>query len=207
MSLPVIVFRAVAAGAILFLTTCWAIVPSAEADVDQSVWVFGDSLSSSGRGWAGLIATHGYAHMRNTARGGLRMTDVTIPDWLRCVGPNNDQVIIWLGTNDALQGIYMPHFKTKLRDHLQVLEGRGCRVYLVLPPLFVQNHEAAAKIEPYRDVTLDIGLQYTNVTIIEPVWNEDLLFDGLHQEPALHFWQAVDFINKLGLTLPEEAEQ
>ena len=197
------------AAAVLFLAAFLMFCPKANADNKQGVWVFGDSLSSPGHGWAQIINNLSFGQMRNTARGGLRMVDVIMPDWLVCQtednrGFVNDQVVIWLGGNDGLQKTNVEWYERKLRDHLQFLEGRKCRVYLVLPPLFVNDHELAGLFEPYRIISERVGNEYDNVKVIDMHWDENKLSDGLHQNKGLHFWQAVQMVNVLGLTPPEE---
>ena len=48
----------------------------------RDIWVFGDSLTSPYYSWTEKIDDAGYARLRNTSRGGLRMVDVIMPEAL-----------------------------------------------------------------------------------------------------------------------------
>jgi hypothetical protein len=188
------------------ITLCFAQFAQAEKN-SRDIWVFGDSLSSPYYSWVELIDDAGYARMRNTARGGLRMVDVIMPDWLICsvneqTGARHDEVIIWLGGNDGLQQVKIDWYERKLRDHLQFLKGRGCQVYLVLPPYVEGDAELIEILEPYRTISEQISFEYDNVQLLDIPHPSKHLPDRIHQSAGLHFWQGVYMVRELGLQGP-----
>ncbi|KZX58064.1 hypothetical protein A3709_20850 [Halioglobus sp. HI00S01] len=170
--------------------------------------MFGDSLSAGYASWATLLTIEGYAHVRNTARGGKRMVDLEVPGWLRCSrrgGYRNDEVIIWLGSNDAFTNVQMPLFRTRLIDALQILQGRGCFVYMALPPRFEAAPALDESIPSYRDTILGVTAGYDNVEIWDIPHPGNMTFDGIHQTLALQRQQFLWVKNKLGISEDDRA--
>lgn len=183
------------------LITCQ---PAKADDSTNDIWVFGDSLSSVYYGWASMISNARWAQIRNAARPGMKMTDLSIPKWLAChssATTRSNQVLIWLGTNDTFVKTPQTVFTQKLVEALDTLEQRGCHVYLVLIPEY-EDHDLRAQAEPYRHLLNAIGSEYPNVEIIDPVYAEDQTLDTVHQTKGLHFWQAMQFAVAMRLSGP-----
>ena len=168
---------------------------------ERRITIFGDSLSASSHSWAEKLRSPD-VHIRNYAWEGLLLRDFTVPRWLTCFrfyGLPADQVVLWFGVNDAVLGSSIG-YGVRLRDALQVLEGRGCRVYLMLPPLYIDRlatHNALIRI---RRTAYRLAREYDNVQVIEPYWDTALTRDGLHPTDALHELLAEQMGELLGAT-------
>jgi lysophospholipase L1-like esterase len=167
----------------------------------EVIWLFGDSLSAPSYSWAEQIDDAGNAQIMNTARNGLRMVDVDMPDWLVC-SAGSDKVIIWLGGNDALGDIPDAAVSQQFRDMMHFLTGRGCDIYVILPP---DGNGASwpdweAKLNAKRVVIFgDLWGKFPNVTLIDMPWDWGQTLDGLHQNEYQHSVQAAHMITALGL--------
>lgn len=162
------------------IATVSALALTLEANAaHRDLWVFGDSLTSPANSWAEVIDDQGYAQIRNTARAGLRLVDVTMPNWLYCW--QGEEVVLRLGTNDAGNNVPAAVYEQKLIDVLQFLQGRDCKVWLMLPIRFTGGgQELDQRLRKFKQITRRTGRNYQNVTILDVPYNEKETGDGLH---------------------------
>ena len=189
---------------ILALTICVIACCAHDArSSERTIWVFGDSLSGTPNAWPFLLQEQGYATVRNIAIPGMKMSQFELP-FLVCGNSKNervgrfDEVVIWIGTNDARVGS-LSVYKTKMRETLDVLQDKGCKVTLVLVPSYRHDPALNKLVRPYRRYQLAIAKQYPNVRWMDLVWDADKMVDRLHQNPELQQMQAEDFAYKQGL--------
>jgi hypothetical protein len=169
----------------------------ARADTTQNFLVFGDSLTCPNHSWANLIHKAGLANFQISAQPGLRMIDIDPPRHIMSYG---DQwgAIIWLGSNDAGQGIPPKWVAMYTRSKVAFLQSRGFKVYLVLPVYF-PDHAQAQLMQTMRDTITEIANEY-GVEILDPPFPYDDTGDGIHPTRHGHLMLAFYFINALGLT-------
>lgn len=173
---------------ILTLLTVLSVGWFATPAQSRNVVVFGDSLSGYADAWPDQMVTN----MRNHAQGGLTLRDFEVPSWLGCSNKRyrSDEVILWLGTNDATQGIPSHVFSAKLREVLSVLRVRGCTVYLALVPEWTDHPVVAHRLEKYRQVQRDVARLFRNVEVFEIPYDRDMLIDLIHPNLAQSYIQA-----------------
>jgi len=173
---------------------------SVSGDESQHYWIFGDSLTSSPDSWANQLDDHNFATINNAAQPGLRLVDLTLPRYIKCA---DSEVIMWIGTNDAGNNITKDRYEQALTDKLKFLEGRECKVWLILPlQLDTLGPELQARTMAAREWTLQIASLYSNVTILDPPYSPDQTVDGLHPNTGAQFWTAVYLANEIGMTAP-----
>jgi hypothetical protein len=195
--------RIALAGLVALMALCMSMPSKSE---DRTIWVFGDSLSGVPGSWANLLHEQGYATVRNLAIPGMRGDQLSIPDYLSC-GSNEtlgryDEVIIWIGANDAFRTVNGGNtlaYERKLVDALQYLQGRKCTVYLLHIPTYAHDPVLAPLMQPFRTVQRKLAQRYSNVTLMPMLWDKDLQIDRIHQDPLLHQMQMEDIVNKLGM--------
>lgn len=176
---------------------------------DNEVWVFGDSLSAVNDSWVYQAHERDYAVFHNAAQSGLRWQQFTAPDWLYCADSEKTRrkVLIWLGTNDALQ----TNFATvadRVQLSLDILARRGCRVYIVLPPAgWPWDMGKGLRYDEVRREIAAAAEGYDRVTVheVEFEWNDTL--DGLHPTKGHHLRLAVRMAEILDLAWRVETEK
>ena len=173
-------------------------VSQCRADNTQHFYLFGDSLSAVPNSWAELLNKYDYAHIHNISRGGLRLIDITIPEWLYC--SKYTQVIIRLGTNDAGNMVTDQDYEVKLRQHLDTLQSKEGQVWLALP---LHLTELGSAIEERtlakRALTERVSREYQNVTLLDVPYDPNETTDGLHPTAWQQVWTALWFITALEL--------
>ena len=171
---------------------------------ERTIWVFGDSLSGTPEAWPFLLQEQGYATVRNLAIPSMRMSQLNLPSFLTCGRSKNpqvgrfDEVVIWMGTNDA-RGGKLSAYKTRMRATLDTLQEKRCEVTLILVPSYRHDPAMNKLVRPYRKFQVALAKQYPNVRWMEMVWDADMMIDRLHQSPELHQLQAAYFAKKKGL--------
>ena len=179
--------------ALMFLSLMFVTYPSHS----KEIWFLGDSLSSGANSHVEILNKTTDHQIRNLARAGMRWVDLEVPRFIRCA--KGIEVVIWLGGNDAIYNTHAPWLVEAIVDNLQFLQGRNCKVTLILPPKLTFREDIDKRLVNVRDIMIGIAIDYENVTVIEPLWDNNQLLDGVHQNDGLHMWQAYDFYYKLGL--------
>ncbi len=183
-------------GLITFTLLCALLATPVQA-YPPKFYLFGDSLSAVHDSWAEVINDYDYAQIHNISRGGLRMIDITIPDWIHCNGAG---VIIRLGTNDAGNKITDDDYALKLREHLDTLQAKECAVWLALPLHVTQlGKDIDERTLAKRVLTERIAREYQNVTLLDFPYSTTETTDGLHPTSWEQFWTAVWFLQELDL--------
>lgn len=176
------------------LVGAMAIFTTLDASAEpRNVKVFGDSLSAYANAWPDHMDTN----MRNYAQGGLTLRDFEIPSYVSCSNKHyrDDEVVLWLGTNDATIGWPPTRYSAKLREILTVLRLRGCTVYLALTPEWTEHHLIAPRVAKYRKVQTNLASRFGNVEVFEMPYYTDMLQDMIHPNNALAQLQA-DFMEQ-----------
>ncbi|EEB78081.1 hypothetical protein GPB2148_2713 [marine gamma proteobacterium HTCC2148] len=144
-----------------------------------SYWLFGDSLSSDAGAWSSKVGFH----INNVAQAGSMITQSDIPRQVSCA---KREVIYWLGTNDAGDGVSEGLYKLALRDHMQFLSGRDCDVWLVLPVLVTLSPELEQRTRDARQWSKAVAKEYDNVTVLSAPYLTADTIDGLHPTDNRH---------------------
>ena len=144
-----------------------------------SYWLFGDSLSSDAGAWSSKVDFH----INNAAQAGSMITQSDIPRQVSCA---KREVIYWLGTNDAGDGVSEGLYKLALRDHMQFLEGRGCKVWMVLPVLVTLSPEHEQRTKDARQWSKAVAKDYSNITVLSAPYLTADTIDGLHPTDSRH---------------------
>jgi hypothetical protein len=144
-----------------------------------SYWLFGDSLSSDPGAWSSKVDFH----INNVAQAGSMITQSDIPRQVSCA---RREVIYWLGTNDAGRGVDKVLYQQELRDHMQFLEGRGCKVWLVLPVVVTLSPEHEQRTRDARQWSKAVAKDYDNVTVLSAPYLTADTSDGLHPTDKRH---------------------
>lgn len=190
------------AAAVLFFAAYLMFCPVAANAQTRDITFFGDSLSSGHDSWVEVLGDTHLIQARNHAVAGSTMVGTSIPRQLRCTATDEyraDEVVLRLGSNDALFGTQLADYERALTDHLQLLEGRGCIVYLVLPVLHDGTPASLARTEQFRTTTEEVGQTYPNVILLDMPYTKETTVDGLHPTPEMQWWAAVWFIGTVGL--------
>ena len=145
----------------------------------NSYWLFGDSLSSDAGAWSSKVDFH----INNAAQAGSLLTQSDIPRQLSCA---KREVIYWLGTNDAGDGVSEGLYKLALRDHMQFLSGRDCSVWLVLPVVVTLSPELEQRTKDARQWSKAVAKEYDNVTVLSAPYLTADTIDGLHPTDNRH---------------------
>ena len=145
----------------------------------NSYWLFGDSLSSDAGAWSSKVDFH----INNAAQAGSLLTQSDIPRQLSC---HKREVIYWLGTNDAGYGVPQGLYQQELRDHMQFLEGRGCKVWMVLPVVVTLSPEHEQRTKDARNWSKAVANDYNNVTVLSAPYLTADTSDGLHPTDSRH---------------------
>jgi hypothetical protein len=138
-----------------------------------SYWLFGDSLSSDAGAWSSKVDFH----INNVAQAGSMITQSDIPRQVSCA---RREVIYWLGTNDAGRGVDKVLYQQALRDHMQFLEGRNCKVWMVLPVLVTLTPEHEQRTRDARQWSKAVAKDYENVTVLNAPYLTSETTDGVH---------------------------
>ena len=149
------------------------------ACADTSYYLFGDSLSSDAGAWSSKVDFH----VNNVAQAGSLLTQSDIPRQLSC---HKREVIYWLGTNDAGYGVPQGTYQQSLRDHMQFLEGRGCKVWMVLPVVVTLSPEHEQRTKDARQWSKAVAKDYSNVTVLSAPYLTADTSDGLHPTDKRH---------------------
>ena len=144
-----------------------------------SYWLFGDSLSSDAGAWSSKVDFH----INNSAQAGSMITQSDIPRQVSCY---KREVIYWLGTNDAGDGVSEGLYKLALRDHMQFLSGRDCDVWLVLPVLVTLSPELEQRTKDARQWSKAVAKEYDNVTVLSAPYLTADTIDRLHPTDNRH---------------------
>jgi hypothetical protein len=144
-----------------------------------SYWLFGDSLSSDAGAWSSKVGFH----INNVAQAGSMITQSDIPRQVSCA---KREVIYWLGTNDAGDGVSEGLYKLALRDHMQFLKGRGCKVWMVLPVIVTLSPELEQRTKDARQWSKAVAKDYDNVTVLSAPYLTADTIDGLHPTDSRH---------------------
>ncbi|MCX2972085.1 SGNH/GDSL hydrolase family protein [Halieaceae bacterium IMCC8485] len=144
-----------------------------------SYWLFGDSLSSDAGAWSSKVGFH----INNVAQAGSMITQSDIPRQVSCA---KREVIYWLGTNEAGDGVSEGLYKLALRDHMQFLSGRDCDVWLVLPVLVTLSPELEQRTKDARQWSKAVAKEYDNVTVLSAPYLTADTIDGLHPTDNRH---------------------
>jgi len=182
---------------------CFVMAPAAMAkDKPQRFYLFGDSLSAAHNSWAELLNDYDMAQIHNISRGGLRLVDITIPHWLAC---NDAEVIIRLGTNDAGNRVSDEDYAKALRNHLDTLQAKSCKVWLALPLHLTElGEELEWRTREKRNLTARIAREYQNVSVMDVPYNPHETTEGVHLTGLEQLWTALWFIEELGLVQGDE---
>lgn len=162
------------------------------AKEDTTIMVFGDSLTAPSYSWAELLDDSGKAHVQNVSRGGLKLVELDIPDWLQCNTLTRfepDMIVLWLGTNDGFWGEPLEDIEFSLRATLDKLALTTCKLTLILP---IEMGRAAS----LRDLFSTVLVDYPEVFIVDMPFAPRLMEDDVHQTPEEMFWQAVYIWNQ-----------
>ena len=144
-----------------------------------SYWLFGDSLSSDVGAWSSKVNFH----INNVAQAGSMITQSDIPRQVSCA---RREVIYWLGTNDAGRGVSESMYKLALRDHMQFLAGRGCKVWMVLPVVVTLSPEHEQRTKDARQWSKVVAKDYENITLLSAPYLTADTSDGLHPTDKRH---------------------
>ena len=163
------------------------------SSTDRKIFVFGDSLSAPYFSWAEVIDQANYAQVHNYSRGGLKMVDLTFPNWLACdmniPRPwKPDTVILWLGTNDIYNKV---DYEDALRAAVASSMAQGCMTYVVMPQEGLDEH---------RELFTEVVGDFPGAVLVDMPWDKTLTVDGIHQTQMLHWIQAAHMIKLLELT-------
>jgi lysophospholipase L1-like esterase len=156
-----------------------AFLSASTAHATSSYWLFGDSLSSDAGAWSSKVDFH----INNAAQAGSLLTQSDIPRQLSC---HKREVIYWLGTNDAGYGVPQGLYQQELRDHMQFLEGRGCKVWMVLPVVVTLSPEHEQRTKDARNWSKAVAKDYNNVTVLSAPYLTADTSDGLHPTDSRH---------------------
>jgi lysophospholipase L1-like esterase len=164
---------------IRYLTAAALSVAMSTACADTSYYLFGDSLSSDAGAWSSKVDFH----INNVAQAGSLLTQSDIPRQLSC---HKREVIYWLGTNDAGYGVAQGLYQQALRDHMQFLAGRDCKVWLVLPVVVTLSPEHEQRTRDARQWSKAVAKDYDNVTVLSAPYLTADTSDGLHPTDKRH---------------------
>ena len=156
-----------------------AFLSASTAHANTSYWLFGDSLSSDSGAWSSKVDFH----INNAAQAGSLLTQSDIPRQLSC---HKREVIYWLGTNDAGYGVPQGLYQQELRDHMQFLEGRGCKVWMVLPVVVTLSPEHEQRTKDARQWSKAVAKDYSNITVLSAPYLTADTSDGLHPTDNRH---------------------
>lgn len=161
------------------------------ACADTGYWLFGDSLSSDAGAWSSKVDFH----INNVAQAGSMLTQSDIPRQVSCA---RREVIYWLGTNDAGRGVSEGLYKLALRDHMQFLAGRDCKVWMVLPVVVTLSPEHEQRTKDARRWSKAVAKDYDNITVLSAPYLTADTSDGLHPTDKRHRIIANWITKKLG---------
>ncbi len=176
---------------IRYLTASALSVAMSTACADTSYYLFGDSLSSDAGAWSSKVDFH----INNVAQAGSLLTQSDIPRQISC---RKREVIYWLGTNDAGYGVAQGLYQQALRDHMQFLAGRDCKVWLVLPVVVTLSPEHEQRTRDARQWSKAVAKDYDNVTVLSAPYLTADTSDGLHPTDRRHGIIARWITKKLG---------
>lgn len=156
-----------------------------------SLWVFGDSHSESARvkAWPDYIQERTGVVVKNLSTGGVKIIDSDVPRQTWCRN-GRDRVVVFLGHNDAMQGVQPWMYKRQYRRMLGDLQALKCKVLLILPP----EREETRDIREFIRYSAGVyGYPW-----IDLKWPEDGLRDGIHADTHLHEQQSYQIQEALG---------
>lgn len=178
-----------------------------------AVWVYGDSLTANKfHSWAVVLNREYECCIHHHARGGLRLVDLTIPEWV--TGETDaehepDRICVYLGTNDALKGVDHATFEEHLKLMLQTLSeiqrrtreaGDNIEVTFIKPPTYSYNRDLLVLMSPIRRIVKEALRNYPEFEQVNMEWNGyRSLADYYHPTEELYKVQACQMAKLWGI--------
>lgn len=157
---------------------------SSLATAENSVVIFGDSISAQRNSWPQFLRDdHGY-HISLHAQSLRAAAHFDVPDDLAPL--DFKRAIYFLGTNDAVfDELGLALFKREFNLHMVDLIARQLPVFVIVPASY--EHELYSQgIGSVRDHIL---MMCANPIIecldADTFWDVELTYDGVHPKPAL----------------------
>lgn len=161
----------------------------------RNIIVIGDSISAASDSWVEQYRGMG-AHVKNLSQGGRSATFYDITSDLVST-PQWNTVVYALGTNDGAMsgGLFAYRFKEKFYTHIATLGAKKFKVYVLVPPLFV---EFAGDITPIRNYQ-SLVCAYTGIKCIQlqDIWDDQLTLDHIHPNSELSGIIAQHLVNSI----------
>jgi len=170
----------------------WFATP-AEARI---VTVFGDSLSDWRYSYAEQLRSPNL-EIRKITWPGLKQGDFQVPAYFSCNKKQGKEVILQLGTNDAVFGRPL-RYRRSLIDSLNMLKARNCTVYLAMAVQWTDVEPRAQHLRDIRIIQRHTAKQYSNVILVDMHYDRNQLIDQLHPNEYQHSLIASQFREILG---------
>jgi hypothetical protein len=178
-----------------------------------AVWVYGDSLTANKyNSWAVVLNRDYKCCIHHHARGGLRLVDLSIPEWV--TGETDaehepDRICVYLGTNDALKGVDHAAFEEHLELMLHTLSeiqrrtqeaGDNIEITFIKPPTYSYNRDLLVLMAPIRRIVKNALRNYPEFEQVNMEWdNYQSLVDEYHPTEQLYMVQACQMAGLWGI--------